>query len=347
MNSIAIEFYKYHKTSIKALVVIFCCIFLSGIKTNAQNVSASATLDSTTILIGGQIDLRIEVSQPEGLKVNFPVFNDTITKSIEIVEKGEVDSIKMDNDRIVLSQLYRITSFDSGLHYIPPIKIEVFDGELKNMVDTDPLSLRVVNPFQEVNPEKGMFDIKGVQDSPFKLSEILEYIYWVLGILVVLGLAIWGYLYYKRKHQGDGKVFIKAKPDEPAHIIAIRELDKVKEAKLWENNKIKEFYTSVSNILREYIENRYDIPALEQTSIEILSEIKTSAKIDKEIFDQLNQVLELSDLVKFAKFEPLPDEHALSLMNAYFFIEKTKENLIKSLEEEKDLMLEKEKNSNE
>ncbi len=347
MNSIAIEFYKYHKTSIKSLLVIFCCILLSGINTYGQNVSASATLDSTTILIGGQIDLRIEVSQPKDLKINFPVFNDTITKNIEIVEKGGIDSLKMDNDRIVLSQLYRITSFDSGLHYIPPIKFEVFDGELKKLVDTDPLSLRVVNPFQKVDPEKGMFDIKGVQETPFKLSEILEYIYWVLGVLIVLGLSIWGYLYYRKKHQGENNVKIKVKPDEPAHVIAIRELDKVKEAKLWENNKVKDFYTSVSNILREYIENRYDIPALEQTSLEILSDIKKSVKIDKEIFDQLSQVLELSDLVKFAKFEPLPDEHALSLMNAYFFIEKTKENIIKTLEEEKDIMLDNQNKSNE
>ncbi len=347
MNSIAIEFYNNYKTILKSLLIIFCCAFSFSSIINAQNVSASATLDSTTILIGGQIDLKIEVSQPKGAKINFPVFNDTITSNIEIVEKGEVDTINIDNERIVLSQLYRITSFDSGLHYIPPIKFELFDGELKSTVDTDPLSLMVVNPFKEVNPEKGMFDIKGIQDAPFKLSEILEYIYISIGILLLIGLAIWGYLYYKKKHKGGEKVFVKTKPDEPAHVIAIRELDKIKEAKLWENNKVKEFYTSVSNILREYIENRYEIPALEQTSIEILTDIKKSGKLDKEVFEQLNQVLELSDLVKFAKFEPLPDEHALSLMNAYFFIEKTKENIIKSLEQEKEIMLDNDKKTNE
>jgi len=347
MNSITIEFYKYSKTSIKIILIALSTFILSNTVLNAQNVSASATLDSTTILIGGQIDLKVEVSQPAGIKINFPVFNDTITKNIEIVEKGEIDTIKIDNDRLILSQLYRITSFDSGLHYIPPIKFEVFDGELKKTVDSDPLSLNVINPFKEVNPEKGVTDIKGVQDSPFKLSEIIEYIYLGLGILVIIGLAIWLYLYYKKKKQGNGSIFIKAKPDEPAHIIAIRELDKIKASKLWEHNKIKEFYTSVSNTLREYIENRYHIPALEQTSIEILASIKKSGDIDKDVIDHLNQILELSDLVKFAKFEPLPDEHAMTITNSYFFVEKTKENIIKSLEEEKEIMLEKEKKSNE
>ncbi len=347
MNSINIDFFKYNKSILRSLFIVVCISFLCSFGIKAQNVNASATLDSTTILIGGQIDLKIEVSQPQGMKINFPVFNDTITKNIEIVEKGEIDSIKLDNDRLVLSQLYRITSFDSGLHYIPPIKFEVFDGELKKTVDTDPLSLNVINPFEDVNPEKGVIDIKGVQDSPFKLSEIIEYIYLGIGILLVIAIAIWLYLYYKKKKQGTGNIFIKAKPDEPAHVIAIRELDKIKASKLWENNKIKEFYTSVSNTLREYIENRYTIPALEQTSIEILTELKKSGQIDKEVYDHLNQILELSDLVKFAKFEPLPDEHAMTIMNAYFFVEKTKENIIKSLDEEKEIMLEKDKNSNE
>ncbi len=347
MNSITIDFYKYFKSNLKPVLIAICAFIFSSVSLVAQNINASATLDSTTILIGGQIDLKIEVSQPTGVKINFPIFNDTITKNIEIVEKGEIDSIKLDNDRLVLSQLYRITSFDSGLHYVPPIKFEVFDGELKRTVDTDPLSLNVINPFKDVNPEKGVTDIKGVQDAPFKLSEILELILLGIAILAVIAFAVWLYFYYKKKKQGTKGLFIKSKPDEPAHVIAIRELDKIKASKLWENNKIKEFYTSVSNTLREYIENRYEIPALEQTSIEILNDLKKSGSLDKDVFVHLNQILELSDLVKFAKFEPLPDEHAMTITNAYFFVEKTKVNIIKSLEEEKEVMLDKDKSSNE
>ncbi len=325
-----------------AAAFIFGLIFQN---ISAQQVSASAKLDSTLILIGGQIDLKLEVSQPEGIKINFPVFNDTIIKSVEIVDKGQIDTLRMDNNRLVLSQLYRITSFDSGLHYIPPIQFELIDGELKKSFKTEAMSLMVVNPFKEVNPEKGIFDIKGVQDSPFKLAEILDYIYLYGGIVLILALLTWLFLYYRRKRQGKGSVFINTKPDEPAHVIAMRELDKIKNAKLWEHNKVKEFYTLLSNTLREYIENRYQIPALEKTSIEILNEMESTSDIDKAVIKQLNQVLELSDLVKFAKFQPLADENSLSLMNAYFFVDKTKENVIKTLEQEKEDILDKESKS--
>ncbi len=330
-------FIKRFKSKYLIAVIIICIGIIN--KTNAQNVNVTATLDSTTILIGGQIDLKLEVSQPEGVKINFPTLNDTITKNIEIVDKGGIDSVKIENNRLVLSQLYRITSFDSGLHYISPFKFELIEGELKKIIDTDPLSLMVVNPFEEVDPEKGLFDIKGVQEAPFKITEILNYIYLYGGILILLALLVWLYIYYRKKQLDTGSIFVKSKPNEPAHVVALRELDRIKELKLWEHNKVKEYYTLVSNTLREYIENRYKIPALEQTSIEIFESIQGNIEIEKKAFDQLKQVLELSDLVKFAKYEPLPDENGLSLMNAYFFVDKTKKEIIKTLEEEKEALM--------
>ncbi|GAF02348.1 hypothetical protein [Saccharicrinis fermentans] len=312
---------------------------LLGYNAISQQVSVTATLDSAMILIGGQMDLKLEVSQPAGLLVNFPHLTDTITKNIEIVEKGQVDSLKLDNDRLVLSQLFRITSFDSGLHYIPPIEFEVIQNEVRNVAASNALSLMVVNPFKEVDPEKGVTDIKGPHGAPFKIEEILDLIYLYGGIALALGLLIWLFIYLRKKRNGEGRTFIKAKPKEPAHIIALRELDKIKDAKLWEHHKVKEFYTQVSNIIRAYIEHRYDQPAMELTSIEIFNAIKY-LDIDKKSMEQLRQVLELADLVKFAKFDPLADENALTLMNAYFFVNQTKKEEMKTLEEVKETMLE-------
>ena len=316
-------------------------MFAAMPQAKAQQVNVTATLDSTLILIGGQIDLKLEVSQPSNLKINFPLFTDTITKNVEIVEKGEIDSLRLDNNRLVLSQLYRITSFDSGLHYIPPIQFEVIQNNARNIAESNALSLMVVNPFKEVDPQKGVTDIKGPQKAPFKISEILGFIYLYGGIALALGLLIWLILYL-RKNKGEGGISLaKPKPLEPAHVIALRELDKIKELKLWEQNKVKEFYTQISNTIRTYIEHRYDAPALEQTSIEIFNSLK-SIDIDKKSMEQLTQVLELSDLVKFAKFQPLPDENGLTLMNSYFFVNQTKKEEQKSLEEEKKELLAKE-----
>ncbi len=338
-----LTYLQHTKKFILSLVVL---LSLGSTGLFAQQVNISATMDSTMILIGGQIDLKLEVSQPAGLNIQFPELTDTITKNIEIVEKGGIDSVKLENDRLVLTQLFRITSFDSGLHYIPPIEFEVIQEDVKNIAQSNALSLMVVNPFKEVDPEKGLTDIKGVQDAPFKLAEILDFIYLYGGIVLVIGLLIWLYLYYRKNKTEGGISFVKAKPKEPAHVIALRELDKIKAAKLWEQNKVKLFYTEVSNTIRTYIEERYAVPALEQTSVEILDALQSS-EVDKKSKDQLTQVLELSDLVKFAKFEPLPDENGLTLMNAYFFVNQTKVEEIKTLDEVKEDMLSEDKSTEE
>ncbi len=325
----------------KKISMLAMLLLMTGYVAKAQQVNVTATLDSTLIFIGGQIDLKLEVSQPEGLLLNFPNFTDTITKNIEIVEKGEVDSVKIDNNRLVLTQLYRITSFDSGLHYIPPIQLEIIQQDAKNIAASNELSLMVINPFEDVDPEKGVMDIKAPIDAPFKISEVLGFIYLYGGIALALGLLIWLFIYL-RKNRTEGVLsFIKPKPQEPAHVIALRELDKIKASKLWEHNRVKEFYTQVTDTIRNYIEKRYEQPAMEQTSQEIFDSLRT-LDIGPKSMEQLRQVLELADLVKFAKFNPLPDENGISLINAYFFVNQTKKEEIKSLEEEKENMLAKE-----
>jgi hypothetical protein len=305
-----------------------------GSELMAQNVNATAELDSTVIFIGGQINLKLEVSQPKGIKVQFPQLTDTITKNIEIIEKSKIDSIHVDNNRIVLTQSYLITSFDSGLHYIPPVQFEIDDNENKNLTSSNALSLMVVNPFKQVKPEEGIFDIKGVINTPFKLSEILDLIFIYGGIVFLIALLVWGYLYYKKKFIHSESEYKNPVPTEPAHIIALRELDKIKAAKLWEKNKTKPFYTQVSNTLRAYIEHKYSIPALEQTSVEIINTVKQELDLTKDSLEKLSQVLELSDLVKFAKFEPLADENSQSLTNAYAFVNTTKNEALSISEPE-------------
>lgn len=124
-------------------------------------VNVSASLDSTRIYIGGQVDLTLQVSKPNGLSVKFPQFKDTIVKSIEVVELGKIDTISSVNGRIEIVQKIRITSFDSGLHYIPPIQFEVWSSVSKSIAQTNELGLNVINPFEVVDPKKGFYDIIG------------------------------------------------------------------------------------------------------------------------------------------------------------------------------------------
>ncbi|WP_430814863.1 hypothetical protein [Carboxylicivirga sp. RSCT41] len=319
-----------------ALVVI-------GFPAQAQNVSVSAQMDSTVIFIGGQIDLKLQLSQPEEMELSFPLLTDTITRNVEIVRLNEPDTLNNDNGRLLIEQNFRITSFDSGLHYIPPIVFEEASQKLGALLQTEPMALMVINPFEEVDPQKGIVDIKEPQETPFHFSELYKYLPWVLGLLALAGIVTFIALRYFGKDV-PVKIFKKEEPVIPPHQKALKALDKIKEEKLWQHNRVKEYYSGVTDTLRHYIEERYEIRAMEQTTDEIMDSFKGIDVTGVNSIDNLKQILMTADLVKFAKHEPLPDENDLSMINAYFFVNQTKEEEIKSLDEEKAEMLKKEEN---
>ncbi len=125
-----------------------------------------------------------------------------------------------------------------------------------------------------------------------------------------------------RQHRKDPEIF-SLKPQEPAHVIAFRDLDKLKEEKLWESGQVKMFYTRLTEISRQYIERQYGIPAMERTTEEILEAFRRSNTEEPLLDEMLKELLELADLVKFAKEDPLPVDNQTNLNNAYLFVQKT------------------------
>lgn len=117
--------------------------------------------------------------------------------------------------------------------------------------------------------------------------------------------------------------FKKEEPKLPPHEQAIKELDEIKQQKLWQQGRSKEYYTLITDTLRKYIEERFGINAMEMTSGEILELIRKNSEAQS-VYDNLRQILQLADFVKFAKMNPLPDENDLSMMNAYLFVNQTK-----------------------
>jgi len=147
----------------------------------------------------------------------------------------------------------------------------------------------------------------------------------VLLIVVIIGLLVLMYFIYK-------KYFMK-KPvlnDKeirlllPPHVVALNQLDKVKQEKSWQQGRSKEFHTQLTDILREYIERVFNISSMEMTSDEILEQLRGLKLEQKATYLSLEQILKLADLVKFAKWDAMPDEHELSLLNAYLFVNQTK-----------------------
>lgn len=307
------------KKIVKRIVLIFTLSALIFISQNAlpQLVTINVELDTNQILIGDQVNMRIEVIKSKKSSVFFPEFEEKLTDEIEIVNKSSVDSAELDNDKTGLYQNLTITAFDSGLLYVPPLS---FLYKTEGFTDTISSSANYLEVFPvKIDTTGTIRDIKGLYRSPYSLGELYPYIL----ALIFAGLLVWFIIYYLEKKKKDEPVLRRTRPPEMPHVIALRELDKLKAEKLWQQNKFKLYYTRLTGIIRTYIERRFDIMAMEETTNEILNEFQYRG-IENINYNILEQLLNLADLVKFARAEPLPDDNITHMENAYTFVKNTK-----------------------
>lgn len=307
-------------------------LLFSGISnfSYGQLISINAKPDTNWIRIGDQIGYTIEITHQKGVNVTFPEFNGQLTDEIEILEERKTDSLLTD-DEIKITRSYLITSFDSGLHFIPPIKFAFESSAISDTIETSASYLDVAAV--EVNLEEDIKDIRSQYEAPVTLAELLPYILGGL-VLVILVLFI---IYYIRRKKQDKPIIKIEKPKEPAHQIAFRELELLKTEKLWQQGKIKEYYTRLTDILRIYIEERFNIPAMEQTTDELLDSFRDRGEHKELHYEILRQLLTTADLVKFAKEKPLPDENDGYYKNAYDYVKQTmfiEQKTIEQLKEE-------------
>jgi len=295
------------------LVILITLVF--GLKlVNAQSVSVNAKLDTTDFLIGDQVGLELSVTQPVNVFVGIPVFDTEINKEIEILEQSENDtSILKNGDWLIKKQLL-ITAFDSGYYALPPIPVVYYSDTIK----TEPLLFRVHTV--AVDTSQAIKDIKMPYAAPISFAEMLPWAGGGIGAILIILLLV----YIIRKIRRKEPIIKWNRPKEPAHLIALRDLNKIKLKKLWQKDKVKEYYTELTDIIRKYLWNRYSIRTMERTSDEILASLKNSEFKDVDLYNLLKDILKKSDLVKFAKFKPLADENVQCLDDAFEFVDKTK-----------------------
>lgn len=309
------------------LFLILAGAFLSG-KAYAQKTLLDVSVDSAAILIGEQTVLHLTVTTDKEKAVQLVIPTDTLMRGVEVLEISKPDSSFIENDRLLIKQDVLVTSFDSSLYLLPPFK--VIDG--LDTVYSQQLALKVSTiPVQIDKPEE-FNDIKEVWKPPFVLADYYPLIY---GILLTLFLicAI-AYVIKRLRSKKSIIPFKKPEPKLPPHEQAIRELNEIKQQKLWQQGRNKEYYTLITDTLRKYIVDRFGINAMEMTSAEILDILRKQQDVNP-VYENLKQILQLSDFVKFAKMNPLPDENDQSLSNAYRFVEQTKpEEVISVVSEE-------------
>lgn len=312
------------------LIISFFCV-IPHLMLNAQNVDVSANIDSTNVLIGDQFNLSLEADYPEEVQVNFPEIGDSLSSSVEVISQSPLDTLQLEGqEQMKVIKNLLVTSFDTGEQVIPSLKFVINVGGITDTLETEPAYFYVHG--MEIDTTKGPVDIKRPYQAPVTLSEVYPYI---LGV-IILGSIIFFIFYYLHRKKKNMPLFVKPEPPvEPAHVIALRELDKIKEQKDWQNNHIKKYYSEVSDTLRMYIDRRFNIKAMEYTSDETIQAFnKQKDLLPEKSFRELKDILTISDLVKFAKYTPLPDDHNLILMNAYFFVNDTKIEELKETSED-------------
>src|SRR6218665_902067 len=307
-------------------VLTAAVLFLCSLSLNAQDIKATATLDSSEIEIGQQVKLQLSVQyradKGKHIIVQFPEVADTLRKEVEILGQSKVDTIISKNDPYLFTQTKTllITSFDSGYWAIPPFKFTVNNDT--TAFYTEPLLLQVSTI--AVDTTQAIKDIKGIYAETYTWVDwIKDNMYVVYLAVAALAITILIIVLVRRAQKRVKPVVVVEAPKVPAHIIAYGKLEQLRNEKLWQEGKLKLYHSSLTDIVREYIENRFKIQALEQTTDEIIYGFRNVA-IDEESKAKLKQVLVLSDLVKFAKEQPLAAENEASMNYAYEFVNGTK-----------------------
>lgn len=323
-------------TKFKYITILLATVllhFATGISLWAQQPTVSVRMDSTYVTFGCPMTFHLEAVVPEGQQILFPqdvlsrggivAYDDSAQYLLELddFEAPRVDTVKTEAGFMTLHEDLTVFAFDSATLYIPPFE---FVTSLGDTLRTNSLALKVFVPFEEVevDPEK-YAGFKDVEDPEFVIWDYMWYFLWPLIILAVVVAAWFGYRYYK-KHKADAPVEAPKVKPLPAHVVAMQALEELSEKKLWQNGRDKQYHTELTDILRQYIEQRFTVPAMEKTSDEILDELYELAESQKASLANLKQILSIADLVKFAKYQPLSDENQLSFMNAKMFVEQTK-----------------------
>ena len=309
------------KTFILSLF-LYISIIISSL---GQDVKITSSFDSTKIFIGDQVKYTITIEKPVDISLSFPVFKDTICKNIDIISGPKTDSSSSQNGRIKIIQKYIVTSFDSGRYQVPPVFAEVKNsGGLKRYYSD--YSLLEVMRIKITPPDTTakIFDIIQPYKAPVTIGEILP---WVL-LLILAGALGWAIVRYLKTHKKSESGIESFIPEDPAHVIAFRELEKLKGEELWQKGEIKRYYTRLTEILRQYLENRYSVYSLELTTAETLEALIKTGFRKNGTFNDLKSVLNGADLVKFAKYNPVASENETHFQTSWNFVIATKEKEI-------------------
>ena len=296
------------------VLLLFLAAGLSAQQRTNEQVLARAELGRKTIEIGDQVWLEVNISAPPGTEVSglAPGHIDGLD-GLETIESGELNLVAEKPERL-LQQRFLITCFDTGYVAVPPLPFvfRAASGALDTAYTND--LLLQVNAVP-VGDDEEIMPIKPIIEEPLNLLDF----WWLFLLLIIGGLA---YLFYtiQQRRKADAP---PPPPPPPAYVVALNALEQLEGKELWQQNQTKAYYSELTRILREYLEGRFSVPALEMTTRQITDKLGRRADFDKSRVKELSNLLQLSDLVKFAKARPAEDLHVEGLERVRSFVNET------------------------
>jgi len=303
-------------------IYIVAVVLISMVRGSfAQEVSVLAKLDTNAMLIGDHVGVTLQFTGPAKSQVLWPFLPDTILGSITIIGRGKVDTTyTADKKSVTFSQQMNITCYDSGFYTIPsiPFHYRLLPDTSRHLATTTMMFLAVHTV--KVDTTQAFKPIIGPLNVPITFREILPWILASLAAILLIITVIW---YFRKRKKKEPIFQLKPKVVLQPHERALLEFEKLRIKKLWQHGKVKEYHSELTEILRKYIEDRFQVPALEQTSAEITGSLLNNADCPRNSLDKLNRLLILADMVKFAKAQPLATENDTSLANGIDFVHET------------------------
>lgn len=273
-----------------------------------------------SVLIADQVEYGVRLDGvAAGTSFALPHWPDSLVAPLELLSDWRVDTVRTARKQQLydLSVSRVVTTFDEGLYRLPPIAVErrLPDGTVDTLVFAPPVLDVKTLPVDTATFV--IHDIKGQVCYPLTFREVLP---WLAGIWLAAALIILAVCLYRTRRRKEGGM---AAPAEPAHITALRKLDRYRGNRYWGPDRQKQFYSGVTDALREYIVARYGVAAMEMTTAEIFDGLRQGGDVPPELYDEMKALFERADFVKFAKYIATPEENASVLPDAVRFVTST------------------------
>ena len=302
----------------KRYVLFLMTVFLLLGGLRAQEVEVEGKVESKDVQVGKPFTLDLSLKVPYGWFVEWNDFAvDTLSDQIDIIKRSEVERTADADSNVIVRQQLTLMTFDTGQIRVPAVGLtyaKSFDDPMRMKAFTEPVDL--YSTTITVDTTMAYKPIVEPIAAPIQMKEVYP---WLLGVLLLI-LAAFG-IWFWRKHR-------KAKVDADGNIIrgpvippydkAVDDLKRLREEKMWQSGKVKEYFSTLTDIAREYIEGQFGVNAVEMTTDDILEEIKP-LHFPKETYDKLKDTMEIADLVKFAKYSAttLESDTALNSMTDF------------------------------